>query len=33
MERDPRLQRRPETFELDEWADLGVDFASCEEEA
>ena len=33
MEHDPRLQRRPETLELDEWADLGVDFASCEEEA
>ena len=33
MEHDPRLQRRPETMELDEWADLGVDFASCEEEA
>ena len=33
MEHDPRLQRRPETLELDEWADLGIDFASCEEEA
>jgi len=33
MERDPRLQRRPETLDLDDWADLGVDFASCEEEA
>jgi 16S rRNA A1518/A1519 N6-dimethyltransferase RsmA/KsgA/DIM1 with predicted DNA glycosylase/AP lyase activity len=33
MSHDPRLQRRPETFELEEWADLGVDFASCEEEA
>ena len=33
LERDPRLQRRPETMELEEWADLGVDFASCEEEA
>ncbi len=33
MAHDPRLQRRPETFELEEWADLGVDFASCEEEA
>ena len=33
LEHDPRLQRRPETFDLDEWADLGVDFESCEEEA
>jgi len=33
LEHDPRLQRRPETMELDEWAELGVDFASSEEEA
>ena len=33
LQHDPRLQRRPETFELEEWADLGVDFESCEEEA
>ena len=33
MEHDPRLQRRPETLELDEWAELGADFSSCEEEA
>tara|TARA_B100001115_G_scaffold27639_1_gene20228 strand:+ start:3718 stop:4593 length:876 start_codon:yes stop_codon:yes gene_type:complete len=33
MQLDPRLQRRPETFELEEWVELGVDFASCEEEA
>ena len=33
LQNDPRLQRRPETFELEEWADLGVDFESCEEEA
>ena len=33
LQDDPRLQRRPETFELEEWADLGVDFESCEEEA
>jgi 16S rRNA (adenine1518-N6/adenine1519-N6)-dimethyltransferase len=33
LEHDPRLQRRPETMELDEWAELGVDFTSCEEEA
>ena len=33
LQHDPRLQRRPETYELEEWADLGVDFESCEEEA
>ena len=33
MQNDPRMDRRPETFELEEWAELGVDFASCEEEA
>ena len=33
MEHDPRLQRRPETLELDEWAELGADFSACEEEA
>lgn len=33
LQNDPRLERRPETFELEEWAELGVDFASCEEEA
>jgi len=30
---DPRLQRRPETMDLDEWAELAMDFESCEEEA
>lgn len=33
LQNDPRLQRRPETFDLDEWVDLGIDFESCEEEA
>lgn len=33
LQNDPRLEQRPETFELDDWADLGADFESCEEEA
>ncbi|MAJ01483.1 MAG: ribosomal RNA small subunit methyltransferase A [Euryarchaeota archaeon] len=33
LQNDPRLNRRPETFELDDWAELGIDFESGEEEA
>jgi hypothetical protein len=32
LEHDPRLQRRPETFDVDDWAELGADFEAGDQE-
>ena len=33
LQDDERMNRRPETFDSEDWADLGLDFESGEEEA